>query len=137
MTNHGIEFIKKNNLINLVIIGNGEDFKLLKNKINEYKINNNITLVGYKNNVFNYLHKCEAFILSSLWEDPGFVIVEAMYSNTFVLASDCKNYMKDCYGNEDLDISKEDFINKSRRVRKVFGEECKKYMLKNLLKSVK
>lgn len=110
------ELIKKNNLINLVIIGDGEQFKLLKNKINEYKIDKNITLVGYKDNVFKYLHKCEAFILSSLWEDPGFVIVEAMYSNAFVLASDCKSGPSEIIS-EDRGLlfrnnSKEDFINK-------------------------
>ena len=110
------ELIKKNNLINLVIIGDGEQFKLLKDKINEYKIDKNITLVGYKDNVFNYLHKCEAFILSSLWEDPGFVIVEAMYSNAFVLASDCKSGPSEIIS-QDRGLlfkknSKEDFINK-------------------------
>ena len=110
------ELIKKNNLINLVIIGEGEEFKSLKNKITEYKIDKNITLVGYKDNVFNYLHKCEAFILSSLWEDPGFVIVEAMYSNAFVLTSDCKSGPCEIIGEGRgllfKNNSKEDFIKK-------------------------
>ena len=33
----------------------------------------------------------KAFILSSLWEDPGFVIIEAALCNLFVISSDCKN----------------------------------------------
>ena len=37
------------------------------------------------------MKQAEAFILSSLWEDPGFVIVEAAFSNLFVISSDCKN----------------------------------------------
>ena len=35
--------------------------------------------------------KAEAFILSSLWEDPGFVLIEAAACNLFIISSDCKN----------------------------------------------
>ena len=31
------------------------------------------------------------FLLSSLWEDPGWVIIEAAASNTPIISSDCKN----------------------------------------------
>ena len=31
------------------------------------------------------------FILTSLWEDPGFVILEAALSNTNIISSDCPN----------------------------------------------
>ena len=33
--------------------------------------------------------KC--FILSSLWEDPGFVLVESALSNTTIISSKCPN----------------------------------------------
>ena len=33
----------------------------------------------------------KAFILSSLWEDPGFVMIEAALCNCLVISSDCKN----------------------------------------------
>ena len=38
-------------------------------------------------NVQKYLKNAEAFILSSLWEDPGAVLIEAI-SNTFVISSE-------------------------------------------------
>mgnify|MGYP001261584847 FL=1 len=47
--------------------------------------------MGFSENLFNYMRKAEAFILSSLWEEPGFVIVEAAMCNLFVISSDCKN----------------------------------------------
>ena len=47
--------------------------------------------MGYSNNVFNYMKNAEAFLLSSLWEDPGFVIVEAAMCNLFIISSNCKN----------------------------------------------
>jgi glycosyltransferase involved in cell wall biosynthesis len=47
--------------------------------------------MGYKNNVYKYLVNSDCFILNSLWEDPGFVILEAALSNTFIISSDCPN----------------------------------------------
>ena len=41
------------------------------------------------------MKKAEAFILSSLWEDPGFVLIEAAFNNSFVISSDCKNGPKE------------------------------------------
>lgn len=110
------KLLAKDNSINLVIIGKGENYQYLKNKIYKNRLNKNIFLVGYKKNVFKYLKKSEAFILSSLWEDPGFVIIEAMYSNTFVISSDCKSGPKEMLENKRgvlfKNNSKSDFIEK-------------------------
>ena len=35
--------------------------------------------------------KSKAFILSSLWEDPGFVIIESALCNSMIISSNCKN----------------------------------------------
>ena len=37
------------------------------------------------------MKKAKALILPSLWEEVGFVIVEAAFSNLFVISSDCPN----------------------------------------------
>ena len=37
------------------------------------------------------MKKASAFILPSLYEEVGFVIVEAALSNLFVISSDCPN----------------------------------------------
>ena len=29
--------------------------------------------------------------MSSVWEEPGFVIIEASFCNTFIISSNCKN----------------------------------------------
>ena len=51
--------------------------------------------MGYNENLYEYMKKSEAFILSSLWEDPGFVLIEAAFNNSFVISSDCKNGPKE------------------------------------------
>ena len=40
------------------------------------------------------------FILPSLWEDPGFVLVEAGYMNLSILSSDCPNGPKELLDNQ-------------------------------------
>ena len=47
--------------------------------------------MGYSNNIFKFMKNAEALILSSLWEDPGFVLIEAAMSNLSIISSDCKN----------------------------------------------
>ena len=48
-------------------------------------------MLGYKENSYKYLNKADRFILSSLWEDPGFVLLEAAYLNVPIIASNCPN----------------------------------------------
>ena len=103
--------VKENSDIKLLILGDGENKSFLTNKIKESKIENNVELLGYKKNIFKYLKKCKCFISTSLWEDPGFVMVEAAASNCFVISSDCRSGPKEFIGkyngllfkNNDLD----------------------------------
>ena len=47
--------------------------------------------MGFNDNIDQYFKKAEAFIISSLWEDPGFVLIEAAMNNLFIISSNCKN----------------------------------------------
>ena len=82
--------IKEHPTIKLFIIGEGENFYLLNNFIKNHKLSNNILLLGYKKNIFPYFKKAKGFILSSLWEDPGFVLIEAAFCRSPVYSSDAK-----------------------------------------------
>ena len=82
---------KKYNEYELIIIGEGEKKNELLKLIKSHGLEKEIHLVGFKNNVFKYLRKADCFILTSLWEDPGFVLIEAGLSNTIVISSNCKN----------------------------------------------
>ena len=73
------------------IIGKGEEKNLLEEKIKNLKLSNKVHLLGYKENIYNYLFNSKFFILTSLWEDPGFVLVEAAMCNLVLISSDCPN----------------------------------------------
>ena len=75
----------------LVIIGEGEDELKLKNLSRKLNIEKKVHFLGYQKNIFKYLKNAECFILTSLWEDPGFVIVEAALSNIPIISSNCPN----------------------------------------------
>ena len=79
----------------LILVGEGE----LKNKIQSEILNNNLSanikLLDYKDNIYFYMKNSKAFILSSLWEEVGFVIVEAALCNTLIISSNCKNGPKE------------------------------------------
>ena len=79
----------------LLIVGEGELKKKIENSINDLNLNNSVFLIGHTNNVYYYMKKAKAFILSSLWEEVGFVIVEAALSNLLIISSDCKNGPKE------------------------------------------
>ncbi len=93
---------KKFSEYSLIILGEGEERKKIENLILKYNISNKVHLLGYEKNVFKYLINSKYFILSSLWEDPGFVLVEAGMSNTIILSSDCPNGPKEIVENENF-----------------------------------
>ena len=73
----------------LLIAGEGEDRNKIKNYITKHNLEKNIFLINYVDNIFPLIKDAEAFILSSLWEDPGFVIIEAAFCRKIVFSSNC------------------------------------------------
>lgn len=84
----------------LVIIGSkGECHKKIEKMINKLKLNNKIAIMNYQNNIFNYIKNANCVISTSLWEDPGFVMVEAAACNTTIISSDCPSGPKEFLNN--------------------------------------
>ena len=107
--------------LKLVILGDGEEMQNLKRLIHAKNLENNIFLLGHLQNVFNYLSRAKLFILSSLWEDPGWVLLEAAASNTLILSSDCKNGPSEIIDNNNAGQlykvdNEQDFINKFNQI---------------------
>ena len=81
--------------IRLLIIGEGEQKKILTHYIKKNDLEKNIFLIGFLDNIFYILSRSKGFILSSLWEDPGFVLVEAAFCKVPIISSDCDNGPKE------------------------------------------
>jgi glycosyltransferase involved in cell wall biosynthesis len=80
--------LPKNN-IHLVLLGEGEQKKLLQKVVKEWHIEEKVHFLGYQNNPFKYLKKAVFFVLSSLNEGLPNVILESLACGTPVVAFDC------------------------------------------------
>tara|TARA_B100002052_G_scaffold286107_1_gene299633 strand:+ start:25 stop:1173 length:1149 start_codon:yes stop_codon:yes gene_type:complete len=85
------KMVKNNNNLYLYIVGDGEKKEFLNRMIVERQVQNNIFLLGYFENVFPLIRNSSAVISTSLWEDPGAVMIESAYCNKLVISSNCPN----------------------------------------------
>lgn len=71
------EVIAKNNKFHLYIIGDGKLRSSLERQVNNLRLNDYITFLGYQKNPFSIINKMDAFVLNSHYEGQGMVILEA------------------------------------------------------------
>lgn len=76
---------------NTYIFGHGEDKEKLEELIKKLQLEKKIFLMGSKKNIHKYYSQSKLFILTSLWEDPGFVLIEAILNDLPIISSNCKN----------------------------------------------
>ena len=127
----------------LVIAGDGEDKNKILSYIEKNNLEKNIFLIGYVRNIFPYINSSQGFILSSLWEDPGFVLIEAAACKIPVFSSDClegpKEIIKDningiLFKSNDLN----DFLKNFERFNNIINnKDLKKKLILNNLKLIK
>ena len=97
------EHLYKNNLLklNTYIFGSGENKEKLEQLIKKHQLEKNIFLMGSKKNIHKYYSLSKLFILTSLWEDPGFVLIEAALNDIPIISSNCKNGPREIIKGED------------------------------------
>ena len=97
------------------------------------------------------MNEAEAFILSSLWEDPGFVIIEAAFCRTPVFSSDCitgpkeiikNNFNGNLFKSNNIESFTDNFeilMNNKKNGKILFNglKETKKFTLFNHYKTFK
>jgi glycosyltransferase involved in cell wall biosynthesis len=73
----------------LWIVGEGEERAALEKKAQRLGLQDCVRLLGFQNNPFKYMAAADVFVLSSLFEGFGNVIVEAMACGVPVVATAC------------------------------------------------
>ena len=64
--------------IKAIWIGDGELRDEFESDIEKYKLKDNLLLLGYKSNPYEYMSKSKIFVLTSKWEGYGLVAFEAL-----------------------------------------------------------
>jgi glycosyltransferase involved in cell wall biosynthesis len=83
------KILKKNKLeFTLFIAGTGELEGELIKLISENKLENEVRLLGFVNNMDRFMNSIDVFLLTSIWEGFGYVLVEAMHRSKPVIAFD-------------------------------------------------
>jgi glycosyltransferase involved in cell wall biosynthesis len=75
----------------LVILGEGELKEELEKLIEKLNLKEKVFLLGFQKNPFKFLKNSSIFVLPSLWEGFGNVLIEAMACGIPVISSDCKS----------------------------------------------
>lgn len=73
----------------LSIAGDGEEKNNIIDLINNYGLQEQISLLGRRNDIPDLMSSSDIFVLSSSFEGFGLVVAEAMACNTFVIGTDC------------------------------------------------
>lgn len=75
--------------VRLLILGDGEQEEELKDLIRELRVEDYVKLYGFSENPYAFLSRASLFVLSSRWEDPGHVLLEAAALKTPIVSTDC------------------------------------------------
>ena len=85
------EILKLDKELYFIFIGKGEEKEKILKISRKLNISERIFIINETNNVHYFMKKAEALVLTSLWEDPVFVLIEAVYNNCQVISSNWLN----------------------------------------------
>jgi len=75
--------------VNLMILGEGPERSKLEATVADWRLNDKVSFIGYRANVYPYLAQADLFIHTCLFEGFGYTLLEAMACGTPVIATDC------------------------------------------------
>ena len=82
----------------LYFIGNGEKVELIKQKIKEYKLEDDVILLGQIENPYPFFKNAKLFVHTAKYEGLPTVLLESLAFGTPVVAYDCPTGPKDILG---------------------------------------
>ena len=79
----------------LIIIGHGNLEEKLKHLVSSLNLKNKVIFTGWVKNPRSYLKKSKLFVLSSLYEGLGNVLIDAINYDTPCIATNCRSGPKE------------------------------------------
>lgn len=82
------EMTRQNKKVKLIMVGIGEKEKEIKQKVKELKIEDKVIFAGFRNDVNEIMQAMDIFLLPSLYEGLGIVLIEAQAAGLPSFTSD-------------------------------------------------
>jgi glycosyltransferase involved in cell wall biosynthesis len=110
----------------LAIIGDGEEYRALEQRIIELNLTDRVALLGYQDNPWKYMARADLFVLSSLTEGWPNVIGEAMALGVPIVATDCSPGVREVLeeGKSGLLVPAGDPEALAKGIARVLGDEA-------------
>ena len=123
-----IKILKEKLPIKLLIMGQGKLLSEYKNFVSNNNLKNEILIINYQKNPYNFIKNADIFILSSIYEGLPNVLLEAQYLKKIIISSNCPTGTKEILLN-----GKAGFLFKNNNL----NDLCKKiiYVSKNKKKA--
>jgi glycosyltransferase involved in cell wall biosynthesis len=114
--------IKYNNKFRLVLLGDGNQRKKIKNKIKELSLQKEVLFMGNVNNPEHFIKYSFCFILTSKWEGLPNVIIENMKFRKPMISAKCPGGINEVLPHGKLgfyvNLNKDIFLNKFKQIVK-------------------
>jgi glycosyltransferase involved in cell wall biosynthesis len=129
------KLLLKYNDIKLLIIGDGEEKKILQDLITKLHIEDKVKLIGQKNNIYKYLKVSNYYISTSIWEGSSLAMIDAAFMGLPLLCSNCPTGRKEFINNDEKGFlynegDSKDFLNKFEKMYKFNTHDVKTQLIK-------
>lgn len=104
------KLLKRKKEINLIILGDGTHKNMLLSKIKEYNLENNVFILGMKENPYKYIYNANFLWLASLYEGFPNVLLDAIACNKVIISNDCKSGPREIIAQNDNFIKKMNYF---------------------------
>lgn len=130
---------EKHSNLRLIILGDGELRQDLEQKVQKLEISDIVEFLGFKENVYEYINISDIFILPSLWEQFPISILEAMFLEKPIIASNVNGVGEQLGdagilinpGNVDEIVEAIDLLISDKKKRKELGKAARRRFLDN------
>lgn len=121
------DLVKENKNIKLLLAGDGVLKDFYKNKIKEYNLENNVFLLGYRNDVPEILKAVDLYVSASMREGLGINLVEAQISGVPIVVSKNRGHKEIIENNKNGYMFKlEDIAMLKKHLKSLIDDERKR-----------
>lgn len=130
--------VKENKNIHLLLVGKGKLENFYKQKIEEYNLNNNVHMLGYRNDIPKLMKISDVLLSLSYREGLPVNVIEGMFCGLPIIATDCRgnrDLIRECIQIGNIKQLIERIENVIRHINKI-NYDKEKYKLKVIEKEI-